>query len=297
MIYFFEGYALDTDRRELRHGDKLVAVEPQVFDFLQYLIANRSRVVSKSELIAVVWGGRIVSDSAVSSRTTAVRQAVGDSGDEQRLIRTIPRKGLRFVGDVREEQRSVDVAPAADVASAIPARIGDRQETVLPAVGSGLPDRRQLTIMMCDVVGSATLWAHLDSDDLREVMKVCHGSIRTIVEHYGGFLAKYATDGIVVYFGYPQAHEDDAERAVRTALAVIEAVAKLKIGCLTEPLQPRVGVATGVVLVGDSIMDGPTTVAGEAAHVAARLLTLADPGAVVISVRARDVSSQPIRLY
>src|SRR5262245_1862627 len=104
---------------------------------------------------------------------------------------------------------------------------------------------------------------------------LCHGSIRTIVEHYGGFLAKYATDGIVVYFGYPQAHEDDAERAVRTALAVIEAVAKLKIGCLTEPLQPRVGVATGVVLVGDSIMDGPTTVAGEAAHVAARLLTLA----------------------
>jgi DNA-binding winged helix-turn-helix (wHTH) protein len=124
MIYLFEECVLDTDRRELRRGVKLVSVEPQVFDFLRYLIANRDRVVSKSELIAVIWGGRIISDSAISSRTTAVRHAIGDSGEKQRLIRTIPRKGFRFVGDVREKQRSADVAPVT------PASLGDRHEAI-----------------------------------------------------------------------------------------------------------------------------------------------------------------------
>ena len=87
MLFLFEDYSIDTDRRELRRGPELVAVEPQVFDLLQYLIANRERVVSRDDLIAAVWGGRIVSESTISSRVTAVRQAIGDSGDAQRLIR------------------------------------------------------------------------------------------------------------------------------------------------------------------------------------------------------------------
>jgi TolB-like protein/Tfp pilus assembly protein PilF len=103
VIYLFEGYSLDSDLRELRLGTGLVALEPQVFDILYYLIRNRERVVSKDDIIAAIWNGRIVSESALTSRLTAVRHAIGDSGDEQRLIRTIPRKGLRFVGEVREK--------------------------------------------------------------------------------------------------------------------------------------------------------------------------------------------------
>jgi len=102
LIYGFEDYALDTNRRELRKGAALIAVEPLVFDLLQYLIGNRERVASKDDLIASVWGGRIVSDSTVTSRMNAARQAVGDSGEQQRLIRTISRKGFRFVGEVRQ---------------------------------------------------------------------------------------------------------------------------------------------------------------------------------------------------
>ena len=104
MIYTFADSSLDTDRRELRRSSALVPVEPQVFDLVHHLISQRDRVVSKDELIAKVWGGRMVSDSAITSRITAARQAIGDSGAAQRLIRTIPRKGLRFVGEVREEQ-------------------------------------------------------------------------------------------------------------------------------------------------------------------------------------------------
>jgi TolB-like protein len=104
MRYEFEDCSLDPERRELRRGADLVPVEPKVFDLLLYLIRHRDRVVSKDDLIEGVWNGRIVSESALTSRITAARQAIGDSGDAQRLIRTVPRKGLRFVGEVREDQ-------------------------------------------------------------------------------------------------------------------------------------------------------------------------------------------------
>src|SRR5262249_2071109 len=97
VIYVFDGFSLDIERRELRRGAQLVPVEPEVFDLVGYLISNQPRVVSKGDLVAAVWGGRIVSDSAISSKVTAVRQALGDSGDMQRLIRTVTRKGFRFV--------------------------------------------------------------------------------------------------------------------------------------------------------------------------------------------------------
>ena len=103
LQYVFEDFSLDCDRRELRRGSELLAVEPQVFDLLQYVIRNRDRVVSKDDLISAVWHGRIVSEATLSSRINAARSALHDSGDEQRLIRTIMRKGIRFVGAVREE--------------------------------------------------------------------------------------------------------------------------------------------------------------------------------------------------
>jgi TolB-like protein/Flp pilus assembly protein TadD len=108
LIYRFEDYSLDAQRRELRCGPDLIAIEPQVFDLLQYLIVNRGRVVSKDDLIAAVWNGRIVSDSTLTTRINAVRCAVGDSGIQQRLIRTFSRKGIRFVGDLLAEMPAVD---------------------------------------------------------------------------------------------------------------------------------------------------------------------------------------------
>jgi DNA-binding winged helix-turn-helix (wHTH) protein len=98
----FENHLLDVNRRELRRGSELIQVEPQVFDLLLYLLQNRDHVVSKDDLIATVWGGRVVSDSTLASRINAVRKAVGDNGEEQRLIRTIARKGIRFVCSVDE---------------------------------------------------------------------------------------------------------------------------------------------------------------------------------------------------
>src|SRR5882724_4740035 len=117
MIYAFEGYLLDADRRELRRGAALIAAEPQTFDLLLYLIQNRGRVVSKDDLMAAVWSGRIVSESTLSSQINAVRHAIGDDGERQILVRTLPRKGFRFVGEV-QEQCARERLPEAAIASA-----------------------------------------------------------------------------------------------------------------------------------------------------------------------------------
>ena len=111
MRYFFENCVLDTDKRELRRGGEPVSITPQVFDLLEYLILNRERVVSKDDLIDAIWKGRIVSDAAVTTRLNAARSAIGDSGEAQRLIKTLPRKGFRFVGSVQEEQGSAPTEP------------------------------------------------------------------------------------------------------------------------------------------------------------------------------------------
>jgi len=133
--FLFSDHRLDTDRRELHRGAEAVALEPQVFDLLVHLIESRDRVVSKDDLIAAVWGGRIVSDSTLTSRINAARKAVGDSGDEQKLIRTVARKGFRFVGEVRIAGASEAPASTADQA-AEPAR---------PALP--LPDRPAIAVL------------------------------------------------------------------------------------------------------------------------------------------------------
>src|SRR5438105_2369773 len=112
MQLVFGDHALDIDRRELSRRGEPVVLAPQVFDLLVYLVRNRDRVVAKDDLVEAVWGGRIVSESALTTRINAVRKAIGDSGAEQRLVRTVARKGIRFVGEVREEHEPRGVADA-----------------------------------------------------------------------------------------------------------------------------------------------------------------------------------------
>jgi adenylate cyclase len=123
LRYFFEEYAFDTDRRELRRGPDIVSIAPQVFDLLDYLIRNRERVVSKDDLINAIWNGRSVSDAALTTRLNVARGAIGDSGEEQRLIKTLPRKGFRFIGQVREARETAGPKPgeaAPETSLAVP---------------------------------------------------------------------------------------------------------------------------------------------------------------------------------
>ena len=159
-------------------------------------------------------------------------------------------------------------------------------------------ERRQLTVMFTDLVGSTALSTRLDPEDLQEIIGAYHRCCAKVITQSGGFVAKYLGDGVLAYFGYPQAHEDDAEQAVRAGLALVEAVAKLGAGQASS-LHVRVGIATGLVVVGDLIGGDAAhdnEVVGETPNLAARLQTLAEPDAVVYRGRHTPPSWWVVRL-
>jgi class 3 adenylate cyclase/predicted ATPase len=162
----------------------------------------------------------------------------------------------------------------------------------LPTIDTSAKDtaeRRQVTVIFSDLVGSTALAARMDPEDLREVISAYQKCVAETVQRFSGFVAKYMGDGVLVYFGYPQAHEDDAERAVRAGLELIQAVGGLKSGA---PLQTRVGIATGLVVVGDLIGTGSAqeqAVVGETPNLAARLQGIVGPNTVVIAESTRKL--------
>jgi class 3 adenylate cyclase len=177
---------------------------------------------------------------------------------------------------IRNAIAKLATAPAAEVnlsSSAPP------HETTAPSA-----ERRQLTVMFCDLVGSTALSAKLDPEDMREVILAYQGACSGVMPTYDGFIAKFMGDGVLAYFGYPRAHEDDAERAVRAGLDIIAAVGRIKTRSGAR-LEVRIGIATGLVVVGDLIGEGTSqeqAVVGDTPNLAARLQGLAGPGTVVI---------------
>src|SRR6516164_2557639 len=153
-------------------------------------------------------------------------------------------------------------------------------------------ERRQLTIMFCDLVGSTPLSTRLDPEDLRDVIGAYHRAAADVIARFDGFVAKYMGDGVLAYFGYPRAHEDAAERAVRAGLVLVEAVPRLKL-VAEIGLQVRIGIATGLFVVGDLTGSGEAQergVVGETPNLAARLQTVAPPGTVVIASSTRRLT-------
>ena len=154
---------------------------------------------------------------------------------------------------------------------------------------SDAAERRQITVLFSDLVGSTALSTRMDPEDLRNLISAYQKCVTETVQRFGGFVAKYMGDGVLVYFGYPEAHEDDAERAVRSALELVAEVANLKTAT---PLQTRVGIATGLVVVGDLVGSGQAQergIVGETPNLAARLQSLAEPDMVVIADATRQL--------
>src|SRR6516162_4662488 len=198
----------------------------------------------------------------------------------------------RYVSAFRDNDIDTEVLPkltAEDLISIGVTSVGHRRKlldaiatlspseptSTVTAAASNDAERRQLNVMFCDLVGSTPLSTRFDPEDLRELVGAYHRCVADTVGRYAGFVAKYMGDGVLVYFGYPEAHEDDAERAARAGLAVIDAVGRL---ATSEPLNVRIGVATGLVVVGDLIGAGAAQergVVGETPNLAARMQALA----------------------
>src|SRR5262244_1299986 len=171
----------------------------------------------------------------------------------------------------------------------------DAQSGELPVATA---ERRHLTVMICDLVGSTALSTRLDPEDMRAVIDAYHAACARITRTYDGFLAEFRGDGILAYFGYPVAHEDDAERTVRAGLDIIAAVARLETRA-AEPLAVRIGIASGVVVVGDlsredALREG--AVVGDTPNLAARLQDLAEPGTIVVAASTRRLLGDLFRL-
>jgi class 3 adenylate cyclase/predicted ATPase len=193
--------------------------------------------------------------------------------------------GVGFVGDRR---KLLDAIAALRAEASEPTPLSDAPRATDKAA-QDTAERRQLTVMFCDLVGSTALSARLDPEDMREIVGAYHRSCAEQITKAGGFVAKYMGDGVLAYFGYPQAHEHDAERAVFAGLALAEAVPMLKTAAGTS-LQVRVGIATGLVVVGDLIGSGDAQergVVGDTPNLAARLQALAEPNLVVIADSTR----------
>jgi class 3 adenylate cyclase len=191
--------------------------------------------------------------------------------------------GVGFVGDRR---KLLDAIAALRAERSAPTPLSDAPLATDKAAND-TAERRQVTVMFSDLVGSTALSARMDPEDLREIISAYQRCVAKTVRRFGGFVARYMGDGVLIYFGYPQAHEDDAERAVRAGLALIDAVATLPV---PEPLQVRIGAATGMVVVGDLVGSGEAQehgIVGETPNLAARLQGIAEPNMVVIAEATR----------
>ena len=211
-------------------------------------------------------------------------QRFADNAIDLSVIRDLTEQDLKDLGVLLGHRRKI-LRAIAELDGVAPAPVETATEPVL----RGEAERRHLTVMICDLVGSTALSARLDPEDMRVVIDAYHAACARITRTYDGFLAEFRGDGILAYFGYPIAHEDDAERTVRAGLDIIAAVGRLETRA-AEPLAVRIGIATGVVVIGDLSREGALrehAVVGDTPNLAARLQALAEPGTIVVAASTR----------
>ena len=233
-------------------------------------------------------------DVAVWLRSLGLEQyetAFRDNAITEKLLPSLTAEDLKDLGVSVVGHRRALLNAIADLRSAKEADQAPSPvfETIAPTSKDTAAERRQVTVMFSDLVGSTALSARMDPEDLREVITAYQKCVTLTVRRFGGFVAKYMGDGVLVYFGYPEAHEDDAERAVRAGLELVAAVGPIKTHAV---LQTRVGIATGLVVVGDLIGSGASqeqAIVGETPNLAARLQSLAEPNEVVIAEDTRKL--------
>src|SRR5262249_41308740 len=209
------------------------------------------------------------------------------------VIRDLTEQDLRDLGVLLGHRRKI-LRAISELDGVIAAPLETATERALRRDA----ERRHLTVMICDLVGSTALSGRLDPEDMRAVIDAYHATCARITRTYDGFLAEFRGDGILAYFGYPLAHEDDAERTVRASLDIIAAVARLETRA-AEPLAVRIGIGTGTVVIGDLSRQGALrehAVVGETPNLAARLQALAEPGTIVVAPSTRRLLGDLFRL-
>lgn len=276
MLYIVGDYEFDTDRRALCLSGTPLRLEPKVCDLLMYLIQRRNQIVSREELYAQLWPEQDVSEAALSYCIAEARKAVGDNGRAQRMIKTVHGHGYSFIAPVEERAQG-----------SVPAETAVVPEPPVP-VDVPTAERRQITVLWCRVAFPAASAATLDPEDVDQVMQPVQELCTTVMQRFDGHIAQRFSDGLVVYFGHPLAHEDDARRAVYAGLHLLQETELLaqdltKQGRLSFTV--AIGIDTGVVVlrVLETSTSPQSLVLGDTPRVAAQLANLAAANTVVMS--------------
>ena len=280
--WMFDAFRLDLRDERLWRGQEVIHLHPKTFAVLRCLVSQASQLVTKEALLETVWPETAVSESVLQVAIRELRRAVGDSGRTQQVIQTVHGRGYRFIAAVEEklsEAEPLSASPSAPVISSGAWLAGsDFREA----------ERRQLTVLVCRLVDRPERTTPLDPETLLEVLPAYRTLCAEVVHRFGGHIAQDQGDGMVVYFGYPQAHEDDACRAVYTGLGILEAMRPLqarRVHDEAERFAVRVGVHTGLVVIsglGQHNARGPLAL-GQTPTIAAQVQGLAPPDTVAIS--------------
>jgi DNA-binding winged helix-turn-helix (wHTH) protein len=320
MYYVFGDFSLDTARYELRRAGEVVPLRGKVFDVLAYLVTHHERVVSRDELLEQVWPDQFIAESTLTSCIKAVRQALGDTGRAQYLIKTVHGRGYRCLAPVTPFEHAASEAPpvasfapretdgSPDAALPVSESTPEALDALLPSSGDAArlsdvapqtpvspapvhpsedAERRPLTVLVCDLTQAAHLVERLDPEDLRQVMRAYHSTCERVLAQYDGYLAQRLGSRLVAYFGYPYAQEDAAQRAVLTGLGLLEALAAFDVEIAQRQavtLSIRVGIDSGLVVVemGEGERAAPLAI-GSPQSRAVQLQEAAAPQSVVIS--------------
>src|SRR5712691_9309903 len=306
MIYIFGAYEFDTDRRVLCLAGTPVDLEPKVFDLLAYLIQHHDQFVSRDKLHAQLWPQQFVSEAALTYCISEARKAVGDNGRAQRVIKTVHGRGYRFIApmarrlpDSTSGAAAMDPAPLPTPDLTPPATPGQNEPAVplqpadavksawpvLPALGA---ERRQLTVLWCQGVASSVYSRPLDPEEIHQVIQDVQRVCDQVMQRFDGWMAQHFGEAFVVYFGYPRAHEDNARRAVHTALEIVGSMARLSQEFTRQhgvEFTVQVGIHTGIAVI-SALGSGDRRAQpalGGTPHIAAQLASLAAPNTVVVS--------------
>jgi DNA-binding winged helix-turn-helix (wHTH) protein/tetratricopeptide (TPR) repeat protein len=280
-VLCFDRFALDLTRGCLRDADQEIALPPKAFEVLRYLAENAGRLIPKDELIKAVWSDVFVSDDSLVQCIALLRNELGDT--DRRLIKTVLRRGYRFDAPVSLEASVNASGPAVGSAECIDNNADERER--YERTPQHEAERRQLTVMSCELLDVPAV----DLEVLREVVGAFQSCVAETTGRLNGFVAKHIGNTVLVYFGYPAAHEDDAELAVRAGLDLCAALKTLKSGA-DVTLQCRVGIASSLVIVGDLVDLGERQergIVGVAPIMATRLQAWAQPDTVAIDQTTR----------
>jgi DNA-binding response OmpR family regulator/class 3 adenylate cyclase len=277
----FAGCTLDIGGQTFRDaGGREIALTRTEFSALQAFASNPGRVLSREQIRRAVGGDELESyDRAVDMLISRLRRKVEPDPRTPSLVVSVPGSGYKFAARVEQvEDPAVDLVPITKAGR-------------VPAAAPGIVERRQLTVLACGIVGLTPLAAKLDPEDMQSLLVLLRQQFVAVIEKFGGFVASFLAGNLVGYFGYPDAHEDDAERAIRAALALTALAADL-VGGDAGKLQVRAAIATGSAVVGDiaAIPNRELAAVGEAPALAGQLMARASAGTVLVTTRTRELA-------